>query len=171
VSHLFDPHLLLLLLVASLQPCQRNLITLQDASTNYTQCVNPAGYGYSPNGATVCPPGSYAPVGSLQPCVKCPEGRTTAADPLQQVAITDCFVIPGNGIFVGSTPSPPGPWNPTVPTDPTAQALLPVLPCPAGYYGLGGGLASKCLTCDPGFTTSGPGSSVAADCNSEYHLQ
>jgi hypothetical protein len=108
----------------------------------------------------------------MQGCIKCPEGRTTDADPTKQKSITDCYVIPGNGIFVGGTPTPPGPWNPDVATETnqTKLALLPVLPCPTGYYGLGGELASKCQTCTAGLTTAGPGSSSAAACDSEYHL-
>jgi hypothetical protein len=121
----------------------------------------------------VCTPGSYAPVGSMQGCIKCPEGRTTDADPARQTAITDCYVIPGNGIFVGSTPAPAGPWNPDVSleSNQTVLALLPVLPCPTGYYGVGGALASKCVPCANGFTTAGPGSSADIACTSEYQFQ
>ncbi|WIA16345.1 hypothetical protein OEZ85_013043 [Tetradesmus obliquus] len=50
------------------KPCQRNLITLQPASTNYTQCVNPAGFGYSPGGAT----GEMS--SSVVQCDRCPAG-------------------------------------------------------------------------------------------------
>jgi hypothetical protein len=51
-----------------LQPCARNLITLQAASTDATQCINPTGYCYTPNGATPCPVGSHTAQGERECC-------------------------------------------------------------------------------------------------------
>jgi hypothetical protein len=102
----------------------------------------------------------------MQGCVQCPAGRTTDDDPAKQKSINDCYVVPGYGVFVGSATDP---WNPTTSgmDDPTKVAL-PVLPCPAGYWGDGMELDSKCETCAAGKTTAGEGSTSAAACDSKY---
>lgn len=145
------------------KPCQRNLITLQPASTNYTQCVNPAGFGYSPGGATVCAPGTYTSQGSMQGCIACPAGRTTADNATLQTAIIDCYVMPGYGVYNGTNGT--SPWDFTTPANPAVKANLTVMPCPVGYYGEGGQLDSKCVQCNGTRTTQGEMSSSVDQCN------
>lgn len=145
------------------KPCQRNLITLQPASTNYTQCVNPAGFGYSPGGATVCAPGTYTTQGSMQGCTACPAGRTTADNSTLQTAITDCYVMPGYGVYNGTNGT--SPWDFTTPAAPAGKANLTVMPCPVGYYGEGGQLDSKCVQCNGTRTTQGEMSSSVDQCD------
>jgi len=41
------------------KPCQRNTITLRAGATNYTECINPGGFGFSSDGVTQCPKGFW----------------------------------------------------------------------------------------------------------------
>jgi len=149
----------------------------------YTECINPAGFGFSSDGVTQMPgkasgqfrwaellsmadgqsiwvvpsillekslmtflyllweagdldvlehafsPWILAPQGSMAPCTPCPVGRTTEFDPAHpeyQDSASDCFVIPGNGVFNSS-------FNVT-PYNNASDFNLSVLACPVGSY-------------------------------------
>eukprot|EP00878_Enallax_costatus_P039056 GHUV01044574.1.p1 GENE.GHUV01044574.1~~GHUV01044574.1.p1 ORF type:complete len:745 (+),score=130.50 GHUV01044574.1:1229-3463(+) len=144
------------LISAPCKPCQRNLITLGPGASNMSQCVNPDGYGYDTTGGTPCPQGYYASAGSLLPCTPCPPGRTTLANPANQVSITDCLVDTGKGVFDGD-------WVPDSTLTPAQQANLTALPCPIGYYGAGGALNGTCQLCPDNKSTQQEGS-ILDDC-------
>lgn len=122
-------------------------------------------------GCSRCSPGFYSYKGSLKPCKKCPDGRTTADDPQLQQYITHCNVEPGWGV-VAANPVNGDIFNATLPVlDEMALVSLDVLQCPTGYYGGGQSLGATCTKCPEGSTTKDPGSTTVQDCNGEgVHL-
>jgi hypothetical protein len=107
----------------------------------------------------------------MQGCVQCPSGRTTESDPTKQTAITDCYVIPGYGVFMGNTTDTNGPWGfSTNSLSDLEKAQLPVLPCPVGRFGVGNTLDSKCVACTAGTSTQGTMATALTDCSGEQHL-
>ncbi|KAF6257767.1 hypothetical protein COO60DRAFT_1460997 [Scenedesmus sp. NREL 46B-D3] len=134
------------------------------AGSSYS-CYIEGGWGMAPTGVIL-------PDNTLQfSAVQCANNTYGVANttyglqstPCKQIAITDCYVSTGYGIFVGNDTNA---WAPaTSGMSPTEKAELPVLPCPVGYYGTGGQLDSKCDTCGPGTSTAGEGSISSSACN------
>ncbi|KAF8065592.1 hypothetical protein HT031_003193 [Scenedesmus sp. PABB004] len=137
------------------KPCARNTFS-PPLSTNYSACVNPAGFGVGPDGASACPPGYYAAAGSLVPCLKCPPGRTTDFNSTRQTSINDCYVMPGMGVYDGNSTNP---WNPS-----SVNATTTVLPCPVGYFSTGLSTTSVCTPCPTSGSTYSQGATSLAEC-------
>eukprot|EP00775_Hariotina_reticulata_P008849 gene8849-9028_t len=152
------------------KPCQRNTITLRAGATNYTECINPAGFGFSSDGVTQCPKGFWTFRGSMSPCTPCPVGRTTEFDPAHpeyQDSPNDCFVEPGKGVFNSS-------FNVT-PNNNASDYNLSVLDCPVGSYSNGGSLSTVCSLCTTGYSTVdegtvGTNNSACTVCAAGYGL-
>jgi len=147
------------LINAPCKACSKNLYS-PAASTSYTQCKNPAGFGYNSEGANQCSDGFYSPAEQMQPCIQCPPCRTTPAyipgDGSNQNSINNCLLIPGCGVNRPNETDPFNPPNPG-PSDPGAK-------CPIGFYTDAsmetGNTTSnpKCQPCPAGLSTSREGS-------------
>uniref|UniRef100_A0A383VQR0 Tyrosine-protein kinase ephrin type A/B receptor-like domain-containing protein n=1 Tax=Tetradesmus obliquus TaxID=3088 RepID=A0A383VQR0_TETOB len=153
------------LINAPCKACTKNLYSLE-ASTNFTACLNPGGFGYTSEGANQCPDGFWAAKDSMAPCEQCPEGRTTLYVPGNgtfQDAIEDCIVAPGSGVFNGSDTNP---WSPTDPTNPNTPAKQ----CPIGFYTNNDTLATSntCQACPNHGSTTAPGSTSCTVCAAGY---
>jgi hypothetical protein len=131
------------LINAPCKPCGKNLYS-PAASTNYTECKNPAGFGYNSEGANQCSDGFYSPAEAMQPCIQCPPCRTTPpyvpGDGTNQASVDNCLIIPGCGVFQPNATSPFNATNVTS-SDPGAK-------CPIGFY--------TDASMEPGNTTSNP---------------
>lgn len=141
-------------------------------SSSADDCINPAGFGYSSEGASRCPVGFYSEYGSRKPCKKCPEGRTTMDMPLMQQKPTHCFVLPGFGVALTNKSNANATEVFGVDTSSMTidqAASLAVLQCPVGWYGSGGDLDSSCVPCPCGTTTQASGSDNITDCNGAPH--
>jgi hypothetical protein len=160
------------LVAAPCKPCPRNMITDLKTRVNSSDvCINDDGFGYASEGASRCAPGFFAIKGSRKPCKQCSAGRTTTNSTAQQRLVTDCFVKPGFGV-VNSTLNSTDAFNFNATKLAAAQqALLPVLECPLGYYGLGNNVAGKCTPCPTGSTTQAPGSTNVSDCNGKSDIK
>ncbi|KAF8063858.1 hypothetical protein HT031_003715 [Scenedesmus sp. PABB004] len=151
------------LINAPCKACTKNLYSAA-ASTSFDDCKNPGGFGYTTEGANQCPDGFWAPAASMEPCEKCPEGRTTAYAPgngTLQDSIDDCIVPAGSGVFSADASNP---WDPTNPTSSTG-----VKPCPVGYFSAGDveGTATtnpKCQQCTSGASTTNVGAATCDVC-------
>lgn len=151
---------------APCKACAKNLLSAQ-GSSSFQACYNPAGFGYSSEGANQCPDGFYAAEASMQPCEQCPPGRYTDYMPgfgIDQSSIYDCKIPAGFGVFSADEANP---FDPAVPT-----ATMSAQKCPVGFYSpgdpeLAGSQTNnpKCKRCPPGTSTSVVGSAV---CNGEW---
>lgn len=131
--------------------CAKNLVS-KAGSTSYTNCTNPAGFGYGSEGANQCADGFYATQDAMQPCEQCPPCRHTGVytpgDGTNQASIESCKVMPGCGAVPGPGPVPP------------AEK------CPPGTYGPGDNMAvavtsnTPCMPCASGATTMEEGSTA-----------
>jgi hypothetical protein len=151
---------------APCKACTKNLYAPAN-STSFQACKNPAGFGYTSEGANQCPDGFWATKDSMQPCEQCPPGRTTGyiiGNGTLQSSINDCKVKDGYGVY---DPTADDPFNPTNATSNTTAA-----PCPVGYYFAGEGDSQttnpKCLQCTGGQSTASTGST---NCNGECLLR
>lgn len=162
------------------KPCQRGLVLAQNifnstlAGVAYSDCVNPAGFGYSPDvGGSQCPAGFWAAAASMKPCIKCPAGRvTTVSSPAtEQDDVSKCFVAPGSGLYDPSDKV--SPWDmdaAQLASVAVTDANITVLECPRGYWGAGGSptaVNSLCQQCPVGSTTPFTGSVAATSCSCE----
>ncbi|KAF8063860.1 hypothetical protein HT031_003717 [Scenedesmus sp. PABB004] len=148
-----------------LMPCKSCTKNLKSApgSSSAADCKNPAGFGYTSEGANQCPDGFWAAAASMDPCEPCPEGRYTdyfPGDGQYQSSIDSCKVPKGYGVFNGLADDP---WAPEAPS-----ASMGVRQCPDGFSSpgdqeLGGNTSNPvCTRCAAGSATSGPG---AESCN------
>lgn len=112
--------------------CTKNLKS-EPGSTAFSDCTNPAGFGYTSEGANQCPDGFWAEKGSMSPCEQCPEGRYTEyipGDGSYQSSLNSCKVKPGQGVYSAASTS--NAWDPPQPT-----AAMNARPCPVGMFSPG----------------------------------
>lgn len=151
---------------APCKACPKNTFSFE-GSTNYSECYNKAGFGYTSEGANQCPDGFYASEASMEPCMQCPPGRTTWYEPgngFYQQSIDDCKVPPGYGLFSAEAADP---WNPD-PASVTAE--LRAEKCPVGFISTGdsepGAWSANptCQACPAGQSTAAIGSTSCDVC-------
>ncbi|KAF8060463.1 hypothetical protein HT031_004639 [Scenedesmus sp. PABB004] len=149
------------------KPCARGLITAAANSSAIEQCVTPAGFGYTAEGGAQCAQGWYSPGGDQSACRPCPPGRTTDYNPARpelQAALSDCYVMPGYGLY---DPSLSKPWDDVAIPD---SKNLSAVECPAGRWSAGGSRGASngdalCTACGGGLTTLNTRSVVGTDCS------
>jgi hypothetical protein len=152
---------------APCKACTKNLYSPAN-STSFQDCKNPAGFGYTSEGANQCPDGFWAAKDSMQPCEQCPEGRTTAyiiGNGSVQASVNDCIVKDGYGVY---DPTADDPFNPTNSSSNSTAAA-----CPIGYFYEGEVKGApttnpKCIACSAGQSTAGVGSTICNACAAGY---
>lgn len=144
------------------------------------ECRNPAGFGAYTTEAIECPTGSWASYGSLSPCRDCGDGRTTLSKPANKQDVSDCYVIPGHGIYNREGTTEEQKWYDAgavaADKDPDTleivqQAQLDVAECPFGRYSTSSGgeyaaadVSARCEKCPPYSTTEDTGSTSQEQC-------
>ena len=149
------------LINALCKACTKNLASAP-GSDGFGDCKNPAGFGYTSEGANQCPDDFWAAADAMRPCEPCAKGRVTDYEPgngTLQDSVFKCRVLPGYGIYNTSSSDP---WNPASPS-----ANTPVKPCPIGFFSAGDTGAPgtntsnpTCRACPVGQSTSTEGSST-----------
>ena len=138
--------------------CPKNMRSPAGAN-GFSVCTNPAGFGYTSEGANQCPPDFWAAADSMQPCIPCPKGRYTDYEPGRgdlQDSVDDCKVPKGHGVYSQDAPVP---WEPSL-----LSSFLDAKPCPVGWFSTGDtmlGVPSNnpvCRRCLPGSSTNEEGS-------------
>lgn len=110
--------------------------------------------GYGGPSCSQCPPGTFSPGGSLQPCQPCGPGLTSQPG---APSIAHCSCFPGYGKD-GNDPTrcavcPPGTWStgpPETAVEGPAPSVLPCTACAAGKTGPQGATEPSQCFCAPG---------------------